>query len=433
MSWIRGQDNETRDRIILWLTGAAGAGKSSIAQSIIERCIEEGLVLASFFFGRTDQTRNHGGSFVATLAYQIYSSVPATQEPILKAIEKDRLIFTRNLDCQFNALVILPLYSVFSSGEPFGPGRVIVIDGLDECIDRGVQQKILEMICNSIRKFNLPILFFIASRPEHDITVTFRSTSMTGLFTRLYLDDKYEPDRDIRVFLRDSFENIRTNHPFKTRIPDIWPTPNVLDLLVRKSSGQFIYAATVVLFVQSIRHQPHHRLEVVTNLRPAQGSDLPFAQLDALYAMIFSGVAQIDKVLYALSMYFMRIDMMRYDFTVYERLLQFEEGELETLFCDLGALVQIKQVGEIKRIRILHASLEDFLLDSTRSKEYFIDLNLQRNKHVENSLRHLPLGEPCLLIFLISFFVLLLHSTSTLQNMFGCYIRREYRNVQDYT
>jgi len=47
------------DAFILWLYGAAGAGKSAIAQTIAEVCHELKLLLASFFFSRSSPHRVH--------------------------------------------------------------------------------------------------------------------------------------------------------------------------------------------------------------------------------------------------------------------------------------------------------------------------------------------------------------------------------------
>jgi len=66
MDWIRSTDCETFNRHILWLTGAAGAGKSAIAQTIIELCLAEGFIIASFLFFRSDGSRNNGKILIAT-------------------------------------------------------------------------------------------------------------------------------------------------------------------------------------------------------------------------------------------------------------------------------------------------------------------------------------------------------------------------------
>ena len=52
MNWTVGQVGW--DGFIMWLYGPAGAGKSAIAQTIAELCHARHLLLASFFFSRTD-------------------------------------------------------------------------------------------------------------------------------------------------------------------------------------------------------------------------------------------------------------------------------------------------------------------------------------------------------------------------------------------
>ena len=50
MQWIK---DVYKNELFLWLYGPAGAGKSSIAQSISELCDEAGILDASFFFSRS--------------------------------------------------------------------------------------------------------------------------------------------------------------------------------------------------------------------------------------------------------------------------------------------------------------------------------------------------------------------------------------------
>jgi len=191
MDWVRSTDWETCYRHILWLTGAAGAGKSAIAQTIIELCLAEGFIIASFLFFRSDGSRNNGKLLIATLAYQIFYSVPNSQQDILSAIDNDPLIFTRDLDHQFDNLIIQPLRLCYNTLNPQDSSSrcIIVLDRLDECLDRNTQGQILHMLRNAIQTHKLPVMFLIASRPEHDINTVFNSHSMEGIFLRLYLDD----------------------------------------------------------------------------------------------------------------------------------------------------------------------------------------------------------------------------------------------------
>ena len=68
MDWIMNDAN--RQTWILWLNGAAGAGKSAIARSITTLCLAKEIPVARFFFGRGDPTQNTIHSVAATLVYQ---------------------------------------------------------------------------------------------------------------------------------------------------------------------------------------------------------------------------------------------------------------------------------------------------------------------------------------------------------------------------
>ncbi|KAF9565050.1 hypothetical protein CPC08DRAFT_211928 [Agrocybe pediades] len=399
MRWIEEQGGDPQARKqFLWLNGAAGCGKSAIAQSTIESCIERGLRTASFFFNRSDSTRNHAGSLVATLAYQLYGAFPGTevQTEILSVIQKDPLIFKKTLQQQFTACIIQPLMSHFSKEQsthnraPF----LIVIDGLDECIDRTAQRTILTGLANSAGKSDLCLQIFIASRPEHAIKLSFSSKHLEDMHTGLSLDlaNGYNADTDIRLYLFDRFAQIKDDFNNRTtgrKLDQGWPGDRVIETLVKKSSRQFVYAATVIRYVESPRHQPDHRLDVVLNLRPDNG-DHPFAELDSLYATILQSALDIEKVLHVLSLYLMDLKE-NICFTVIEKLLWYSEGEVETLFYDMGALVQVYERNDQLYLRFLHASLREYLLDAARSKQFHIDMDQETIGHVIHALQYLAL------------------------------------------
>ncbi|KAF9541304.1 hypothetical protein CPC08DRAFT_824393 [Agrocybe pediades] len=382
--WILGEE---AGKQIMWLYGAAGCGKSAIAQSIVESCIERGVLLASFFFNKSDSTRNHAGPLVATLAYQLYCRFPETevQTAVLSAIKKDSLIFKKTLQQQFSALIIQPLRAYFSkdrSTQHYVP-FLIVIDGLDECTDRAAQKAILTALADSVRLADFRIPIFVASRPEHDIKLSFSSKYLKDIHTHLSLDleDGGDADSDIRLYLFDRFAEIKDDFDNRTtgrKLVQDWPGDQVIETLVRKAYGQFIYAAIVIRYVESTRHRPDHRLDIVLNLRPANG-DYPFAELDSLYTMILESALNIEKVLHVLALYLMPIPPIC--FSVIEKLLSYDEGEVETLFCDMGALVHIDKPRNPSYdsehsptyLRILHGSFLEYMFDAARSKQFHID------------------------------------------------------------
>ncbi|KDR71318.1 hypothetical protein GALMADRAFT_25087, partial [Galerina marginata CBS 339.88] len=287
MDWVMGLDVQALSALIIWLYGSAGVGKSAIAQSIAELCSVNGCLLATFFFSRTDPSRNHSRYFLATIAYQISTILPSTRPLILKAIDRDPLIFTRSLSTQFTALIIDPLQNLMDSGYIFelNSPRLVLVDGLDECLDRQTQVSIIDFISNASLRRQIPLKFLICSRPEYEISAALNSADLMSILTKVKLDDSFRPNDDIRVFFREKFDNIKQNHPLKQFIPSSWPGVEVIKSLVEKSSGQFIYASTVIKYVISPRHRPPDRLNVILNLRSA-GRDLPFAELDALYMHI---------------------------------------------------------------------------------------------------------------------------------------------------
>ncbi|KAF4609649.1 hypothetical protein D9613_012008 [Agrocybe pediades] len=131
MHWIVGQGKEAQAKPFMWLSGTAGCGKSAVAQSTVELCLERGLLFASFFFSSADHIRNNAETLVATLAYQLYCAFPETevQTIILSTIKQDPLIFKRTVQRQFTALVIQPLRTYFSkdsSNQPWTPFLIMI-------------------------------------------------------------------------------------------------------------------------------------------------------------------------------------------------------------------------------------------------------------------------------------------------------------------
>lgn len=223
---------------ILWLSGPAGAGKSAIVQSFCEDRVSAEVLLASFF-NRSDPFRNTAKSFVATLAYQIYRKVPTNhQSLILGAIASDPLVFGRSIDAQLKTLIMEPLQGLFETnyfreGAPY----VIVIDGLDECATAPVQVSLLTSLQNISKLPQSPFVFIIASRPEHDIQIFFRSSSLGDSLRRLNLDNSYLPSVDIELFLKEKLRETCAIHPLNRTIPRNWPSDNAVQAIVQKSSG----------------------------------------------------------------------------------------------------------------------------------------------------------------------------------------------------
>jgi hypothetical protein len=367
MDWIKNQ--EAGRKLILWLYGPAGGGKTAIGQSIAEECEKQGLLGASFFFDRTAAGRNTMGRFIATLAYQLTLSIPQIRETILAAIERDPTIFSRQLLVQMQTLVITPLMSFEGLGQPW----FVVVDGVDEIGPTGQPQaELLHVVGTAVSELkHIPIIFLIISRPEYDIRMAFNADPLHSLMEELSLDERYEPDADIKLYLTDKFQEIRSKElALGTNLHSSWPSDSDLDRLVAKSSGQFIYAATVMKFIDS-RRDPSERLKIILGLTDP-GKETPFAALDALYRFILSSVDDLPRVLDVLRLLILGGD---YNYGlqvgVIEELLGFE---VRRTLMDMHALVFVPSPSDPESIlHTHHASLADFLMDESRSLGFFIN------------------------------------------------------------
>jgi hypothetical protein len=203
--------------------------------------------------------------------------------------------------------------------------------------------------------------------------------------TRLSLDDGYEQNADIERYLMDSFYNISTTHPLKAYIPPTWPTHAIISTLVKKSSGQFIYAATVIKYISSNRHQPTRRLETILSMQPHR-NDRPFADLDALYIGILSSVENVKETIRLLGILILAEFRCKTP-EVVGQFMFLDPSEVQCLLSDLASVIEC--VDKDTEIRMLHASFPDFLLDRSRSKEYYIDSLLMHMEITQLCLSHI--------------------------------------------
>jgi hypothetical protein len=378
MLWVDDPANEAQ---IMWMFGPAGAGKSAIAQSIAEMCFQQGKLAASFFFSRTASGRNNETQFISTLVYQLVLAIPEIQDAVNKALQADRLILSRSLDVQAQSLITKPLNDLLISSSENGfqnpRPRLIIVDGLDECGQAKNQRYVLDVLSTVTRELIYPLSFLVTSRPEQIIRDSFSKEPMSSITTRLPLDDTYKPNTDIERFLRSKFRDIITNHPSGADIPSGWPSDNDIRRLVEKSSGQFIYASTIVKFVESTRHHPQERLDVVFGLVIPE-IVTPFAELDALYDQILSTVNQIEKGLDIL-MVLLLIRELPPRPDILDGFFSYRPGQTRAILSDLHSILYLPPTDNRRgNIRILHASLSDFLLDAKRSGRFFIDLAKSR-------------------------------------------------------
>ncbi|KAF9262647.1 hypothetical protein L218DRAFT_903640, partial [Marasmius fiardii PR-910] len=166
--WIEEPSKENR---VYWVNGAAGVGKSAIAQALSEKYIQTGQLAAAFFFSRNDSTRDKLDPFIATIAHQLATSnndLQALMSPLINhTVFSMPGIWHKNLETQFQILIAEPSAQVDPQYWCQLP-RLVIIDGVDECIEVRSQRRLLQMIQTSTS--TLPLDFLIFSRPEPHIS-----------------------------------------------------------------------------------------------------------------------------------------------------------------------------------------------------------------------------------------------------------------------
>ncbi|KIL62486.1 hypothetical protein M378DRAFT_28954, partial [Amanita muscaria Koide BX008] len=273
-------DDPNSTERIFWVHGPAGAGKSAIAQTIAQSCGRQ-KAAATFFFFRSDATRNDGNMLFPTLAYQLAFSIPAIKDHIAQSLHERPDLPTKSVETQFEHLIALPFRSLSEAASaqssPLAP--VIIIDGVDECTDEKLQQRFLKIIGNAVKDSSFPFRFLICSRPEAHIEDTFNK--FKALILPIDLAKLDDANRDIENYLVEQFSSIASDRG----LDPTWPGPAVIQNIIYKSSGNFILASVVIKVVGDEDSMPEDQLAIILNLKPPDRMS-PFAVLDELYLEI---------------------------------------------------------------------------------------------------------------------------------------------------
>ncbi|KAJ6488323.1 hypothetical protein DFH09DRAFT_1003898 [Mycena vulgaris] len=351
---------------IMWLHGCAGAGKSAIAQMFAGNIQREGRLGASFFFKRGHMKRGTWHSLIPTISYQLAMLVPALRLPIQQTVEHDKLVVGRAMAASFEQLLVEPFKNV--QGLQHIP--VIVLDGLDECADHKVQQQILRLFIRAIRDRQLPIRLLIASRPEPHLREVLEKEDTFTICRHLALSADNSAFDDIRKYFLDEFSRIHSESMDRgIDLGSDWPSPDAVNQLVGTSSATFIYATTVIRFVDDEYHHPADRLQSVLDLDPQST-----APLDDLYTQILSVVPQEQgtQQLHILHIIWCNILV---DPEELDLLLNLRAGTCRLILRGLHSLLNVPRIRTRfggSAIHTLHASLGDYLSDLRRSGRWCV-------------------------------------------------------------
>ncbi|KAJ7813252.1 hypothetical protein B0H13DRAFT_2468821 [Mycena leptocephala] len=358
-----GSSSDHNSSPILWLHGPAGAGKSAIAQTLCQKLEKEGRLGASFFFKREHPSRGHAKRLFATIAYQLALVLPDLKHHISQSVENNPSLVDKSLSTQFRKLIVESCRQSTSTHM-----LVVVIDGLDECEGQKVQQEILCLIGRAVTEQQLPLRFLIASRPESHIREIFTG-ALNNIHCPLNVEQSFQ---DVRRYLFDEFARIHRDHrATMARVPYPWPTPEIIKNLVNKSSGYFIYASTVIKFIDDTKFRPTERLAIINGMTDPL-SESPFASLDWLYTQILSQIHVRPQLLKILTVITTGIFLSPAHI---EQLLELEQGDVRLALHGLHSVISHLEEDNsdyLLGLNFHHASFRDFLQDPRRAGIFYV-------------------------------------------------------------
>ncbi|KAJ2936855.1 hypothetical protein H1R20_g282, partial [Candolleomyces eurysporus] len=287
---------------IMWVHAPAGYGKTAIAGTV-SKMLEETVGLdfsplgATFFFWRTSPERNSPARFITTIAYQLAMSIPELTPHVESAVKRNPMILRKALEVQLVKLIVEPFKAVGELEDI--PKRLVIIDGLDECINseqesrvekkyaedqEKVQVRVLELI-HTLQSHRLPLFFLILSRPEAWIKQHIESRSFNGVVETVDLYEVGDRMGDVEKYVRAELSRIGAN------IGDEgWPGEVIADRFVSKANGHMLYASTVIRHIEDPYGDPRERLKNVLDSYSDSNRDLahstPFSSLYELYKQI---------------------------------------------------------------------------------------------------------------------------------------------------
>ena len=227
--WL--DDLASENRVIV-ISGDAGMGKSVIAAVVCQRMQHAGRLSGSHFCQHNKERYRNPKVMLQSLACQLCDVLPEYKSELVKKLSRNLGVDMNSLEVQelFEFLFEEPLCSV---GDP-GRNLLLVIDGLDESEYKG-RNDLLDVVANHFCKLPAWFRFLVTTRPEVNIADRLKK------FNPIQLEqDNEENVKDIRLFLEKQLSSV-----IQAGCNEV-----IIDALVRKAAGHFLYAYLMVDFIK---------------------------------------------------------------------------------------------------------------------------------------------------------------------------------------
>ncbi len=270
MGWI-GNFQANGTARIFCLTGAPGAGKSTIAHSVAKMCKDNGWLASAFFFNREVSVRT--GMLISTIACDLAARFPIFKSAISQAIDQDPGIASASSLRQFQELII-PFCSQLPQGNPI----VIVLDALDE----GFSEDLIEILEKGMIVSRLPGVFQFVVTSRNVVGIK-QLLAAPHVSTRSLITVMGGNLEDVVDVIHGELGKVAVK---KDLVAYGWPTREIEDMMKKRSGGLMIWVMTVCQYLRQ-----DEILDPQSDLQAFLDRSLPEdwgaeEQMDQLYATI---------------------------------------------------------------------------------------------------------------------------------------------------
>ena len=362
IDWINNKDAATPR--IFWLYGQAGKGKSAIAHTIALHAQNVGILGSCFCFSRVRQHEELHMKLFPTIARDLAGRDLRVRRLLDEVVAKNYSSKKRpNILEEWQKLIAKPLSKLKGS---FTGNFVVIIDGLDESGAEHTREAILHVLTAYGAELPPNIRILLTSRPLLDIGEALNTDQDSILPRSLDRVDTVSAIGDIHLYV-------------VSRLRSLGDTFSHQDLqrLAAKSDGVFEWARLACDFVSSRNGViPKEAFNEIMSHTPGSGRTL----LDEMYTTFLKdlmGGSEACRIAFC--------SVMRQILWLKEPLPisalnvlrdQFPRGDdrypVSFVLNSMASLLA-GAIDESTPVRPLHASFYDFLLDKTRSREFFIE------------------------------------------------------------
>lgn len=354
-SWFEGDTLPN----VLWLCGAPGTGKTTVAWSLISELEKQQRCAGAFFFIQNQHTPYQ---LWTTLAYKMAQFHPAIKGEIYKALTRENdVLDLDDIQATFEKLIAGPLRVLDARLSSRSP--IFLVDGLEQCGQSyNGYQTLLDTL---IRWLSLPrhCKLIVTSRPQGDITKLFEGKDVKRLELLTGDDSDYETIGDVRTYLTHRFSEMRKQDK---SIPDNWPDYDALSGLAEHAGGSFKWAAIAVDGIQAAGGDRERHLTTILEC----GTTTKFDSLDLYFeevlSMAFDGSSPeaFRATVGTIALSKGSLTMADLGQLLQDRFPSDSGMSLEDLCYKLLPMVSIKD--EKKFVKLRHKAYRDYLVDAKR-------------------------------------------------------------------